>query len=79
VIILPFLGVFVYVIARGHGMGERDIEHARAQQAAMDAYIRERAAGTTGDVERLAKLSELKNRGDISEAEFQRAKEKILH
>lgn len=80
VIVLPFLGVFVYLLARGKGMGKRETEHARAQRKEFDSYIRETAgAGKSSDVEELAKLSEIKARGDLTEAEFQRAKDKILH
>ncbi len=45
-IVLPFLGVFVYVIARGRNMGSREMAQARAQQEALDSYIRETAKGT---------------------------------
>ncbi|MGP8304163.1 SHOCT domain-containing protein [Streptomyces inhibens] len=81
VIVLPFLGVFVYVLARGKGMGKREMEHARAQQEALDTYVRvtARGAGRTSEVDELAKLSEIRARGDISDEEFRRAKEKILH
>ncbi|HEX5567938.1 MAG TPA: SHOCT domain-containing protein [Streptomyces sp.] len=81
VIVLPFLGVLVYVIARGREMGLREIEQARAQQEAIDRYIRETAAsgGRTSEAEQLARLSEVRARGDISDEEFQRAKERILH
>ncbi|MEU0369762.1 SHOCT domain-containing protein [Streptomyces sp. NPDC006283] len=80
VIVLPFLGVFVYLIARGRGMGKREQDQARTQKQALDSYIRETAAGAGGrsGVEELAKLSEMKARGDISDEEFRRAKEKIL-
>ncbi|MFF9060934.1 SHOCT domain-containing protein [Streptomyces sp. NPDC101213] len=80
VIVLPFLGVFVYVIARGRTMGRREIEHAHKQQEAFDAYVRE-AAGTTGGPSRadeLNRLSEIRARGDISDEEFRRAKELVL-
>lgn len=81
VLIIPFLGVLVYVIVRGNQMGKREIRHAQEQQAAVDTYIRETAgspdAGSGAD--ELAKLSELKAKGDLSEEEFQRAKAKILH
>ncbi|MFI8103932.1 SHOCT domain-containing protein [Streptomyces sp. NPDC086023] len=79
VIVLPFLGVFVYICARGKSMGERSVAHMKAQQEQMDSYIRE-TAGTKGSstAEQLAKLSEIKARGDLSEAEFQAAKEKLL-
>ncbi|MFI0510785.1 putative membrane protein [Streptomyces canus] len=80
VVVLPFLGVFVYVLARGKGMGKRAERQARAQQQAFDDYIRETARGTPGnEAEQLAKLSEVRARGDITDAEFQQAKEKILH
>ncbi|MBT3167511.1 SHOCT domain-containing protein [Streptomyces sp. Vc74B-19] len=80
-IVLPFLGVFVYVIARGRNMGRRETAQARAQQEALDSYIRETAkgaAGGTGSVDELARLSEIKARGDISDDEFRRAKELVL-
>ncbi|OII64961.1 hypothetical protein BJP40_18375 [Streptomyces sp. CC53] len=82
VIVLPFLGVFVYVIARGKGMGRREAEHAQAQRQALDDYIRETAgagAGSGNHAEQLARLSELRSRGEITEEEFRRAKEKVLH
>ncbi|MEX1658895.1 SHOCT domain-containing protein [Streptomyces pseudovenezuelae] len=82
VIVLPFLGVFVYVLARGKGMGKRAEHQARARQQAFDDYVRETAGSGTGpgnEVDQLTKLSAIRAKGDISEAEFQRAKEKILH
>ncbi|MGQ4721974.1 SHOCT domain-containing protein [Streptomyces tunisiensis] len=80
-IVLPFLGVFVYVIARGRNMGSRELAQARAQQEALDSYIRETAKGKgerTSSVDELARLSEIKARGDISDEEFRRAKELVL-
>ncbi|MCT7356262.1 SHOCT domain-containing protein [Streptomyces sp. 15-116A] len=80
-IVLPFLGVFVYVIARGKNMGRREIAQARAQQQAFDDYVRETARGTggpAGSVDELARLSEIKARGDITDEEFRRAKELVL-
>ncbi|MGG7575644.1 SHOCT domain-containing protein [Streptomyces sirii] len=80
VIILPFLGVLIYVMVRGQEMGKREIQHARQQQDSIDAYIRETATrGGTSHADELAKLATLKEKGDISEEEFQRAKDKILH
>lgn len=78
VIVLPFLGVFVYLIARGNQMGRREQEHARAQQQQFDQYIRETAGGRS-DVEELERLSEIRARGDITDDEYRRAKERILH
>ena len=80
-IVLPFLGVFVYVVARGKNMGRREAAQARAQQKAFDDYVRETAkgpAGPTGSVDELARLSEIKARGDITEEEFQQAKQLVL-
>ncbi len=78
VLIVPFLGVLVYVIARGHGMGEREAQHLREQQQAFDAYVRQAAGGGTSSADELARLSELKAKGVLSDAEFERAKEKVL-
>jgi hypothetical protein len=79
-VVLPFLGVFVYLIARGKGMGEREQAQARARQEQADRYIRETAGSTaTSEVDELARLSEIRTRGDITDEEYQRAKEKILH
>ncbi|WP_035844870.1 PLD nuclease N-terminal domain-containing protein [Kitasatospora azatica] len=80
-ILLPFLGVFVYLIARGKGMGMREM--AQAQQAEQDfrSYVKEAAgseAAPTGAAAELARLAELRRNGDISEEEFQRAKALVL-
>lgn len=78
-LVLPFLGVFVYVIARGKNMGRREIAQARAQQEEFDSYIRRTAAGgRTGSVDELSRLSEIRARGDITDEEFRRAKELVL-
>jgi hypothetical protein len=80
-IVLPFLGVFVYVVARGKNMGRREVAQARAQQQAFDSYIRETAAGSGGrttSVDELTRLSESRARGDITDEEFRRAKELVL-
>jgi hypothetical protein len=80
-IVLPFLGVFVYVIARGKDMGRREVAQARAQQQAFDSYVRETAKGggeRGSSVDELARLSEIRARGDITDDEFRRAKELVL-
>jgi Short C-terminal domain/Phospholipase_D-nuclease N-terminal len=76
-IILPFLGVFVYLIARGHKMTERDVAQAQAQDQAFRAYVQE-TAHETGTADEIAKLSDLRDRGVITEADFQQGKEKVL-
>ncbi|WP_369244521.1 SHOCT domain-containing protein [Streptomyces sp. R41] len=80
VIVVPFLGVLVYVIARGKNMGQREVAQAREQQAAFESYVRETAKGGEGrsSADELAKLSEIRARGDITDEEFRRAKELVL-
>lgn len=70
----------VYLIARGKNMGLREAEQANAKQQAFHSYIRE-TAGTAkpSATDELARLSETKAKGDLTDEEFQRAKEKILH
>ena len=77
VIILPFLGVFVYLVARGHRMAEHDVQDAQAQDAAFRAYVRDAAQGDS-QADQIAKLADLRDRGTITEAEFQQGKAKIL-
>jgi uncharacterized membrane protein len=76
VIVLPFLGVFVYLMARGRGMGRREMK--RTEQAEED--FREFVRGTAGTshAEELSRLVELKNHGDITAEEYERAKAKVL-
>jgi Short C-terminal domain/Phospholipase_D-nuclease N-terminal len=79
VILAPFLGVLVYVIARGHSMTQRDLDRARAQEQAFSAYVRETAGASSGGAaDELAKLADLKARGVISDAEFEQQKAKVL-
>jgi putative oligomerization/nucleic acid binding protein/phospholipase D-like protein len=77
VIILPFLGVFVYLIARGHKMTERDAAQAQAQDEAFRSHVQEPAQGN-GTADELTKLAGLRDHGTITEAEFQQGKDKIL-
>ncbi|MFG3079033.1 SHOCT domain-containing protein [Streptomyces sp. NPDC048225] len=77
-ILLPFLGVFVYVVARGRNMGHRETTRARAHQEEFDAYIRKTASGGTSSVDELARLSDIRDRGAITDEEFRRAKELVL-
>jgi hypothetical protein len=78
VIILPFLGIFVYLIARGGKMHERAAAQAAQQQEAFDAYVKQAAGTGTDSTEQLAKLADLKKQGVITEAEFESQKAKIL-
>jgi hypothetical protein len=76
-IVLPFLGTLIYLIARGEGMRERAVKEQADARRHFESYIRETAGGTSS-VDELHKLSELKQRGDISQDEFERAKAKLL-
>jgi hypothetical protein len=76
VIVAPYLGVFVYLIARGKKMTEHTIEAQQAQDAAARAYIRDTvAASPASELERLAGL---KAQGVISDAEFEVMKSKVF-
>jgi hypothetical protein len=83
VILLPYLGVLVYLIARGRSMHERDAKLAKDSEAAFRDYVRQ-AAGTQGGpggsdhVNDLAKLAELKDKGALNAEEYERAKAKLL-
>src|SRR3954454_6745666 len=74
--LVPFLGMLIYLIARGEGMRERAVKEQADMRRHMDAYVRE-AAGS-GSVDELAKLHDLKEKGAISDAEYERAKAKLL-
>src|ERR1700722_13418451 len=77
VLVLPYLGVFVYLIARGGKMHERAANEAAQQQQAFDQYVKE-AAGTSGTADQLSKLADLKSQGVLTDSEFDAQKAKIL-
>ena len=76
VIVLPYLGVFVYQITQGKSMAERRSEEIRAGRAAFDDRVREVAA--TDPVGRIAQAKELLDSGAIDQAEFEELKRKAL-
>jgi uncharacterized membrane protein YcjF (UPF0283 family) len=76
VIILPYFGVFIYLIANSHGMGERAQARAQAQQAQMDDYVR--SVASTDSADQIAKGKELLDSGAITQAEFDQLKAKAL-
>ena len=79
VIILPFLGVFIYLIARGGKMQEHADEQAKDQDQAMRSYIQDvNASSGGGTADQLAKLNDLKNQGVLTDAEFEAQKAKLL-
>jgi hypothetical protein len=79
VIFMPYLGVFVYLIARGHKMSEHAAEQAAAMDAAQKAYIRDAVGGDAGGPSaELERLAALKANGTIDEAEFQKLKAQVV-
>jgi hypothetical protein len=76
-LVVPFLGVFVYLIAQGKGMTSRNLEAQQAQKAQFDGYVRE-AAGTSGAADQIAKAKTLLDQGAITNAEFDSIKQKAL-
>ncbi|WP_327255815.1 SHOCT domain-containing protein [Streptomyces sp. NBC_01244] len=78
VIVLPYVGVFIYLIVRGRTMGSRDVEEAGEREAAFRKYVQEAAGSGSSHVDGLARLADLKNKGDISAEEYDQAKAKLL-
>ncbi len=76
-VLVPFLGVLVYVIANGREMTQRDIAQARETQAQYDEYVRQTAGGG-GTTSEIARAKELLDSGAITQAEFDQIKQKAL-
>jgi hypothetical protein len=74
IIILPYLGVLIYLIARGHKMAQ----HAQQDAEAQRQYIRETAGTASSPADEIQRLADLKNQGVISDAEFEAGKAKAL-
>lgn len=77
VIVLPWLGVLVYLVARGKSMADRDRADVIAHEEAVQAYIRQ-TAGTTSAADELSKLAALHSQGVINDSEFAQQKAKVL-
>ena len=75
VIVMPFLGVLVYLIVNHDGMADRSDKQAEAQQQQFDQYVRDTAGGSASEI---AKAKELLDSGAISQAEFDQIKQKAL-
>ena len=78
VIILPFLGVFIYIITQNDGMTQRNIERAQAQRSQMDQYVRETAGASGGAAAEIDTAKQLLDHGAITQAEFDSLKQKAL-
>jgi hypothetical protein len=75
-ILVPFLGVFIYVITQNAGMTQRNIDHAQAQRAQFDDQVRAAAGG--GATAEIEKAKQLLDSGAITQAEFDALKQKAL-
>ena len=78
VILVPFLGVFVYLIANHDGMTQRNIERMQSQKAQMDDYVRSVAGSGGGAAGEIEKAKGLLDSGAITQAEFDAIKAKAL-
>ena len=75
-VFIPFIGVLIYLIVRGGGMRDRALKEQADTKRHFDEYVREQAHASPAD--ELHKLNELKEKGALSEAEFERAKAKLI-
>ena len=78
IIILPFLGVLVYLIVRGNSMQERALQDAANRESQFRGYVQSVATTGGGAADELAKLADLRDKGVISQEEFDAAKAKAL-
>jgi hypothetical protein len=78
VLVLPFLGVLVYVIVRGNSMHERQAQRAARSEEAAVEYIQEAAGSNTGSADEIAKLVQLHKDGVLTDEEFAAQKAKAL-
>jgi putative oligomerization/nucleic acid binding protein len=77
-LVLPFLGVFVYLVSQNDGMNQRNLERAQAQRAQMDDYVRSAAGGSGGAAAEIEKAKQLLDSGAITQPEFDALKQKAL-
>ena len=78
IILTPYLGVFVYLIARGHKMHEHAVDRAKANDDAMRSYVQSVAGSDSSVAGELEKLAGLRDQGVISPEEFETGKAKVL-
>ena len=78
IIVLPFLGMFVYLIARGHGMNQRTMDAQAEMQQRQAEYIKSVAGDTGGAADQIASAKSLLDSGAITQQEFDQMKAKAL-
>ncbi len=77
IIVIPYFGVFVYLIAEHKGLAERSVKQQQAAQAQMDDYVKS-VAGKSDPAAQIANAKALLDKGTISQAEFDQIKQKAL-
>ena len=77
-IVIPWLGALVYLIARGRAMNERALDQAARNEQAFRQYVQHAASSAPSPADELVKLADLRDRGAISEQEFAQAKARLL-
>ena len=78
VLIIPLIGVLVYLIVRGGKMRQRQVQDAQAQDQQFRSYVQEVAGPQTSSADELAKLADLRDKGVITAQEFESQKAKLL-
>jgi hypothetical protein len=78
VIVLPWLGVLMYLIVRGRSMNERAVKESQASETAFRTYVRDAAGSSTSIADELTKLADLRDRGVITPADYDSAKARLL-
>ena len=78
IVLIPWIGVLVYLIVNHTGMAERRYREAATAQAQFDDYVRQTAGGSGDTASQLQKLADLKSQGVLSDAEFEAQKAKLL-
>lgn len=77
-VFVPWLTIFIYLIARGNGMAERSMKASAAAQAQFDSYVRDTAGTSSGPASEIKSAKELLDAGAINQEEFERIKAKTL-
>ena len=78
VLIIPVIGVLVYLIVRGGKMRQRQVQDAQAQDQQFRSYVQDVAGSQTSSADELAKLADLRDKGVITAQEFESQKAKLL-
>lgn len=78
VLLLPLIGILIYLIVRGRSMHQRAAQQAAQQEEAFRGYVQEAAGSPASSADQLAKLADLRQRGVITSDEFEQEKSKVL-